>query len=1067
MPLAQRVKVIASSAAKKTRIAFARSRFQQRHWLSYKLARDPSLVMLKNAIKACWSQQQKPYCLPPDFILERGSSQRVVSVIRLARRVWIFLLQYLFAVYAFFGVLGFASLMILQLIGIHLGDISASVSIVTSVIAIGVPLITTLAGIRDGGGYTQEYLFRITRMKYFAFFAAISASVAILASVITSAVVSGLAVGFSVATVLALTAIILEIIHFTASPSFAWAATANYASMSLLELFLSKAYLEVFINRHQRALNDLCNNSEQLDGPGDYHKYYLATYPDEHKRGKNDVVVHLNYRIQSQYIDYDLRYLQKLEMKLGEQDAKFCFTHHSYTEKRKGSLAYLGYLISGNPDFIVFDPACISSRNDFCVDPDRFRLDSMEDAFLSTVKLTLDQHDRAGFRLHIRALNDALVEFGKIWGEAIIRKNIEERRREEEREKQEAKDKDTKLADETSGLYKLPHDLYPWLGTYRHFLSQVLHHKPLIDRTPHRSTVNFVKCLQDEFSSLMETCIAAKDLGTFEVLTYLVPDLYSVLDDFCRKPDGVQKESMKPIWAMRAKWGRLYASVSDYFSDAFSGEEQGSLKWRFLLYTHRSMCVWIRACQDIERSDTNLINELARYLGKVIELSVEWGLGNPTEPESIRLKVRHWCFLGQMLKKGLDCDKGDESVDARLIESIVPDSESTPDELLQFLDKHRDDVGGHSDWYSDFEPEYEFKEMPIRGGGVGDVRNVANHADEMCMAFLYLLVKSKRRQKPEAISMQLQADWVIDNLNRIKGACRMLGHLRFPPWTEEWLRDCQGTTETEDRKRVADASFDAARIQEYKETFWTKFRENLHLIQYLKRIEAYRDVEEAKRGPYKQLIIKREVIERFGNRSYGLSGSSYGENYARGLDQGLMIQMLEKYPEEQKQAEDLAEAIKGAAQWLKEHCPSEHKGIIFLHANHYLDELFEGNKNFVPAWRDPQSVQGSIGRYDGRILWAFYGKKYEDRVMAVCFARSKPLIIQSGVLEEQWGLLEIRNLTDDEIRDLLAKKESTNEMDLHQSAVLELRFDFDFDLSCLDGYVTTFIAGDGESQPQG
>ncbi len=1022
----------------------------RRYWLSYQLARDRELLIVMQELKRSWKVRKRPYFPPAHMLLQSGISFRSLLVTRCLRRVWTLFLPSA-CLYAILGT-AFAAMFCLIARAEFLGPgelraLGTLAGVLTSVIAIGIPLVATYGTFRKGEGYAQKYLFATTRLGTLAALSAGAAVLAILGAILQGPpLLLGIVAGVAAASVLALTATVLEIVHYASRPFFAWAATAHAASTALLGAFLANTYLNMFNRKHESLLDGHCAKLDNVHGPGEYLARHMRA--DHGEVASEEVLVGCKYFIERQYLDFDLRSLLELDLLAGKSRSEFWLTPHFFSQVEEGKTACIGMWSPAPAKSIAVDSAWISPRTDFCSGLKDLDVHQMEDAFLQTVSSTLGQHDRIGFRLHIRALSQALIRYGRIWNRATVEphgRDADIQRRPGDR-------------GNAGGQRDMPVEVKRWVLLYRRFLLQVLYHEPTVDRTPVAAIARFTKCLQDELLDLFEKCVINRNLGTFEILTAVIPDLYEKLNEFCvSKKDTVPSESFREVWGIRARWGQTYARAS-FLRELAERDMPNAERWRFLLLLHRSASDWLRVALT-PTADTRLAEELAGVLGHIAQADAEWRESHLHPEEAELLKTRHWALVGEMIQRAIGGEKG---ITSDMLGHLTPKEllPEEPSELLRFYADHKR-VDELSKWFTDFGKLSDIEMGPLSGFGTGGARFVPQHEEKMRLAFCFLLTKLGGPAEPGPEALHIDLDALKKTMETLTDRRDLLDHRILPPWIKPWLENCDKARKTEDDEKVVNAEPDATRLSEFESDFWEAFVGALSFLDFLRNNRAYKVLDQASMGPFLTRIGKRQVIEPIGGVGYASNGDERGRRYARALDdlfvRDLLERLADKTPEGFEESTGLDSVLDAAADWLD----SEHQGgqgVICVPWHLHLTGELDDNERFLPQWRDPSAVRGFAGRYRGFLVRQYSTDPKEDIFIALSLANWHPLGLRSSVIEGGgWGEIEIRDWKAEELKKARAEDpESFDETALRQDCMLELLLHIEFELGKAEDHARAF-----------
>ncbi|MBE3037444.1 MAG: hypothetical protein IMZ62_01310 [Chloroflexi bacterium] len=223
----------------------------RRGWLSSRVESDPLVSHLREAIAASRQRQNSP------FRLEAGEDEERERQYRLT---WV--LENRPLVYGFCVLIGAVGFCVCGLQPKDVQYFNVIPTFLTSVIAIGLPLVTAFGVLRRTGRWAEEYLFRATHLGWFTLTTGISACAGLVSIAVAplsclsacTPALAGLVWGLAIATLLYLTAVVLEIIFCSQRPDFACAASANVLSERLLEGLLRNAYIGRLLSKPAQPL---------------------------------------------------------------------------------------------------------------------------------------------------------------------------------------------------------------------------------------------------------------------------------------------------------------------------------------------------------------------------------------------------------------------------------------------------------------------------------------------------------------------------------------------------------------------------------------------------------------------------------------------------------------------------------------------------------------------------------------------------------------------------------------------------------------------------------------------
>lgn len=984
----------------------------RRGWLSSQVESEPLVIHLRDAVEESWKRQDRPFRLETGADEEHGVQYRLPQLLN--RRGW------LYVACALLGV-GLFSLLVYKcnLRPRDLQYFGVIPSFLASVIAIGMPLVTVFGTLRRSGRWAEEYLFETTHLGWFTVMTCLTACVGFVSIVGTSiwhfnewttmyaSVLVGLAWGLAFATLLYLTAVILEIVFCSRRHDFAGAASANMLSERLLEGFLRDCYLAAFLRAHQDHLEKCCASLKHVDAP---HEYMVVQFraDKEGKKYQKLAVPLSRFTIQTQFLDYHLLGLQKLDALVGAVGSRLCLTPHHWTQAADGRGAHIGILLPEPVQSLRVRSEWFRPRRDFCASWHRHSQEGLRNLFLHEVSLRLAEFDTRGYRLHLRAVGRAASELARFWAHLAVRQ-LQFRPRREEAGKR-TNDQGTSFD-----------EVYEWLWLYVRLLEQILHHTAQVERTPYLETMSFVRCHQDAYEDLLEECVCIGNAEMFGLLLRFLPHFYDAVGRFCtsrpQEPEAAT-EALDELREMRAKWGFVYEVPSAFLDDLPPGLDPAA-RWRFLLFLHQFACVWIRKAK--QTGDEPLVNNLAEGIANVMETDSKWRESYDVPAEADLLMARHWLILGESLSEVLS-EKALTPVD--LPGKLTPEflQEQEPEHLLRFYAEHQR-VDEHERGFEDLLPDVPIAMRPLGGGGVGPARWVPHHEDEMRLAFLWLLLMRPEPPQPLlAIPVDVAAPAIRADLQRIISTFthhpKKHRIWRLPPegqkhWIEEWLGRCAAEEVAKRRREIADAPIDDAKAGKFRQEFQENFRGNLFLIQFLVDVRAYEVDDDIEALKAKTLVPKTDVIAPPLGFGHTL-GDDLGRLYGHSLDIEFVRTLLSVKTAGAETKRDYGEAIDRAAAWLKQRGCTGNEALIAVIGRAHVGSLLLDNGNFVPAWKEAEGVEGFEGRYKGFGVWE--GElDPESKVLALDLRNLRPLRIHTRALRGSWVDVNLRELSANEL----------------------------------------------------
>lgn len=990
----------------------------RRKWLSARVESDPLVRLLRDAVEQSCERQGRPFRLAAADNEEREVEYRLPRI-----------LKYRNALYVVCLLLGEALFLAMNWgfnVRPHDWQFGTIPAFITSVIAIALPLVTAFGALRRIGRWAEEYLFRATHLDWFTRETCVAAFVCIFSlpcvplgdrgiwESLGVSLLTGCAWGLAIATLLYLTAIVLEIIHSSRTPHFACAASANMLSERLLNGFLRNAYLGAFVHAHQNQLERFCKGLQRVDGPGEYMLVQYRAKDDKQKYDTLEVQLR-SFLIARQYLDYHLPSLMKLDRLLGQVGSRLCLTPHYWTQAADGRGAKIGLLLPIPTEPVRAKARWFRPRLDICSGVSRHSQEDLQNLFLYEISLRLAEFDTGGYRLYLDAVRRAAREFAALWAELEVRcqflPGVEQPR------------------DRTSHQGVSFDEVYEWLWLNVRLLKQILHHAPRVEHTPYLETCSFVRCHQDAYQDLLEECVRLGNAEMFGLLLRLLPYFWNAVGRFCEsqvKTTGDATEALGELREMRAKWGLVYELPSAFLRGMPHGLDP-SKRWRFLLFLHQFACVWIRKAKQTH--DQALVANLSEGIANVMETDSEWRQGKAGPPEADLLMARHWLILGEFLQEVL-LEQAETL--ARMPGKLTPEflQKQEPEQLLRFYASHsRVDEG---EWgFEDLRQELPIPMRPLGGGGVGPVRGVPQHEEEMRLAFLWLLLMQPEPSEPlPALAIDVRAPAIRKDLERIteKYQHDPTGRRiwRKPPeggkyWVEVWLEGCARKAAASKVQEIADATIDPDKANVFQNEFRKNFCESLVLTKFLVDVGAFQLQDDLVALNPKTLVPKDCVIA--GPHAVGNTlGDDFGRNYAHALDLEFVRTQLRSKEAPTETRPDYEKGIRRAAEWLSERGSVGNDGLICVLGRGYAGSALLDSEDFVPAWKEAVGLDGFEGRFKKFPVWQARLEN-ETKVVAIDLRSSRPLCVRPRAVQGDWADVTLRELRGNELDEIKKARE--------------------------------------------
>jgi len=780
-------------------------------------------------------------------------------------------------------------------------------------------------------------------------------------------------------------------------------------SERLLNGFLRSAYLTAFLQAHEDHLEQFCGGFEHVDGPGEY---MLVRYrADDEKQPYEELKVPLRrFVIERQFLDYHLPGLKKLDRLVAQACSRLCLTPHIWTRADDGRAARIGLLVPPPTAPVRAKAQWFRPRWDFCPGVSRHSQEDLQNQFLYEISLRLGEFDTRGYRLHLRAVRQAALEFASLWADLEVRRQFRPGLE--------------KPRDRESNEGISFGEVYEWLWLNVRLLNQILHHTPRVEQTLYLETMSFVRCHRDAYQNLLEECVRLENAEMFGLLLHLLPNFYNAVKSFCdseAKKLGGSTEALGELKEMRAKWGFVYELPSAMLRDLPSTLDP-DVRWRFLLFLHQIACIWLRKAK--EAGDKALVNNLAEGIAKVMETDAEWRKKQKPLAEADLLMARHWLILGESLREALREEAG---TSADLLEELTPVflQKQKPGKLLRFYANNRR-VDEWERGFTDFRPELSIPMRPLGGGGVGEARWVPQHEEEMRLAFVwFLLLCPKPTELPPLVPVDLTGVPIRNDLEKIikrfpndSRGCRPW---RLPAegkkhWIEEWLEKCAVEASEEEAQAIADAPIDPEKADTFQNEFRENFRESLVLTQFLVDVVAFQSQDEMEALNPKTLVPKHCVIA--GPHAVGNTlGDQFGGRYGHALDMEFVRTLLSSEKSLAETCPDYEAGIRRGAAWLDQAGCAGNQGLICVLGRAQVESRWMDCPDFVPAWKEAVGVEGFEGRFKGFPVWQ--GRLgQEAKVLAVDLRSWHPLCVRPRVLRGEWADVDLRELQPPELEEI-------------------------------------------------
>lgn len=481
----------------------------------------------------------------------------------------------------------------------------------TAVLAIGVPLISTYAGYRRIGEWAHEYLWKVTRFKGFACAAAGTLLVSLIAwilherlegpspsaaKIVTALYLSGLGWGLTIATVVGLTAILLEIIRFASSEALAKAASTNLAIEELLCALLRSTYIGIFLRAHREQLDKELAGYGRIRGPGREWECYLSEGSPE---PSEKWVVNRGIKLEWQFLDYSIPEFRALERRLDTGTTVWLHRHDSSLLADDARSIALGTASPAVSDEMRgLGRHCVRARPDQVLSCPQEEQQRYLDRLRGHLRDSVAQGDRYAFRNTIEAVSAALVRFAAACDEPAIR---------------------GAFRIELGAGADASKQLWDLALLYDRALIEVLDCLPKEGESAGIRCREFIQVLQGVYRTELSECIRKGLPELLDILLARLPFLYGRLNTYCKESKAIAEQV--GLDESRGFWGTLYAWVHSAL-DGLPDSTTAQKRRRFLLSLHQRGTQWLWIA--VQHADQELVEELGQALNSLVSVAQEW-----------------------------------------------------------------------------------------------------------------------------------------------------------------------------------------------------------------------------------------------------------------------------------------------------------------------------------------------------------------------------------------------------------------------------------------------------------
>ena len=290
----------------------------------------------------------------------------------------------------------------------------------------------------------------------------------------------------------------------------------------------------------------------------------------------------------------------------------------------------------------------------------------------------------------------------------------------------------------------------------------------------------------------------------------------------------------------------------------------------------------------------------------------------------------------------------------------------------------------------------------------------------------------------------------------------------------KWLRDCQQAYDVAKAIELSKAKLNKQLVAEYTEQFPKEYAGSLRLLRYLHQTDFF-----SVSDSVEQDVIDYVAKNKFRTpeeKGYSVSTSTNGlpQAFAHRSDGRLAFLLFDALDQRTKDsavneestgelalAKDAPEAIRNAAQWLHQKHVDPTSVVIFWNRGNgnMADYALDGDKAWVPNWKDPTKIDGFAGRYAGYPVWEC-SVRHRPMIAAVDLRASKPLLVRPSVSEDDtWcEVLEISVKLDKSLKRRIRKNHRSSSVRpmVGHYCRRRLRFFWDINVKSLKEHASLF-----------
>jgi len=874
-------------------------------------------------------------------------------------------------------------------------DSSTPMQIAVVILSLAVPVVSTYTGIRARDELSIAYLWDVTRFARFAECAG-AAVVANLSSWLSGAIAAVgshtalvvhtlmgiVGLGLTVGTVLALIAIMLEVILVASRPGFAAAAGARHHALALAEGLHRHRYIALFLQTHESLLDRAAEQMPGIEGPGGLLKLYCRGL-QRPQTTPWQIDEQMNFDTHS--LDYNLDRLQDLAATLPEGTTLYLEGHGAHMN-RPGKRLSLGQIVPANPALaqrLGRATAVVRARRDDCLEWRHGAIEAWRDLLRRRIDGVLSEYDQTSYTALVSTVREAWFR-----SRSVVPKTVEE----------------------SPVVWRLGE-------FYLDILDQILRSQPRIGVTWARQVHDFVAPLQREFRTGVDECVKEAELDLLDIHLGQIPRLYDML---CQCSDSHEGEpEVATVHHIRAFWGRdlkLFDGMVAELPDDLSAEQKGV----FLHTIHRRCTQWLH--RALERKDGDCAASIAGVLVSTLGTAQGWrdtlaGARRGRTSLYDVILLRHFALLGETIQRLSQPAPAGPQVAEELLKAQVPlDTQSGLDVLAiagaSSTDTLLDDFGHRWDLPLT-------STDPLLGSGVGATAWGSPERVKLFLGLTFCLMKACRAvpqgELPAVRPQAVDVGQVEASLKALKSAGDALAQHEFLLWRQdekrllEWLRRCQCAYDVAKAIELAKAPPNDGLVAEYAEVFPREYALGLRLFRHLHRngLFSVSDAAEIRRMDY---VAKEKFLTL---EEKGYSEPDVFKRDARGFayrsEEHFIFLLLEALKGTvvgpgvtEKPGRRTSAAIQNAARWLARKSVDPIAGLILWNGPGMLDGVLQGDSAWVPSWQEPLESEGFAGKYAGYPVWECHGHA-SPVVAAVDLGASKPLLVRPSVREsDRW-----------------------------------------------------------------